>query len=194
MSDPKPRNYGEVETTVENRSSAKDALQKSCYFKIDFGISEEATVYEAVQRFAAYNIGALAVTNADKKVIGIVSERDYVSKVKGKFGRIIYVDFSTAIQQLHTPVTQVSAEQRQAPSRGLLYRYDDTCTAATTAIFEPQPSPSAGAAECLRSSTEQLDRAAAVVQCRNYLYWYLVSHRSPRWSGSPVNLLLVVVS
>ncbi|CAM9549098.1 unnamed protein product, partial [Hapterophycus canaliculatus] len=81
MSDPKPRNYGEVPTTVENRSSAKDALQKSCYFKIDFGISEEATVYEAVQRFAAYNIGALAVTNADEKVIGIVSERDYVSKV-----------------------------------------------------------------------------------------------------------------
>lgn len=81
MSDPKPRNYGEVATTVENRSSAKDALQKSCYFKIDFGISEEATVYEAVQRFAAYNIGALAVTNEDKRVIGIVSERDYVSKV-----------------------------------------------------------------------------------------------------------------
>lgn len=38
-------------------------------------------VYEAVQRFAAYNIGALAVTNAEGKVIGIVSERDYVSKV-----------------------------------------------------------------------------------------------------------------
>lgn len=84
LSDPKPRNYGEVATTVENRSSAKDALQKSCYFKIDFGISEDATVYEAVQRFAAYNIGALAVTNADKRVIGIVSERDYVSKVREK--------------------------------------------------------------------------------------------------------------
>lgn len=81
MSDPKPRNYGEVPTTVENRSSAKDALKKSCYFKIDFGIDEEATVYEAVQRFAAYNIGALAVTSEDQKVIGIVSERDYVSKV-----------------------------------------------------------------------------------------------------------------
>lgn len=38
-------------------------------------------VYEAVQRFAAYNIGALAVTNDKGKVIGIVSERDYVSKV-----------------------------------------------------------------------------------------------------------------
>lgn len=38
-------------------------------------------MFEAVQRFAAYNIGALAVTGAEGKVIGIVSERDYVSKV-----------------------------------------------------------------------------------------------------------------
>lgn len=81
MNDPKPRNYGEIPTSVENRSSATDALQKSCYYKIDFGISEDATVFEVVQRFAAYNIGALAVTDADKKVVGIVSERDYVSKV-----------------------------------------------------------------------------------------------------------------
>lgn len=57
------------------------ALEKSCYLKIDFTISQDATVYEAVQRFAAYNIGALAVTNADGKVAGIVSERDYVCKV-----------------------------------------------------------------------------------------------------------------
>lgn len=84
MSDPSPRNYGEIPTSVENRSSAKDALEKSCYFKIDFGIQEDAMVYEAVQRFAAYNIGALAVTNAEGKVIGIVSERDYVCKVKGQ--------------------------------------------------------------------------------------------------------------
>lgn len=93
LSDPKPRNYGEVATTVENRSSAKDALKKSCYFKIDFGISEDATVYEAVQRFAAYNIGALAVTNEDKRVIGIVSERDYVSKVSAGTGCSLHVFF-----------------------------------------------------------------------------------------------------
>ncbi|CAM9653927.1 unnamed protein product, partial [Sphacelaria rigidula] len=81
LRDPAPRNYGEIPTTVEKRSSAKDALEQSCYFKIDFGIAEDAMVYEAVQRFAAYNIGALAVTNAEGKIIGIVSERDYVSKV-----------------------------------------------------------------------------------------------------------------
>lgn len=85
LSDPKPRNYGEVPTTVEDRSSAQDALKKSRYFKIDFGIDEDAFVFEAVQRFAAYNISALAVTSKDK-VVGIVSERDYVSKVCGSWG------------------------------------------------------------------------------------------------------------
>jgi len=33
-------------------------------------------------RFAAYNIGALAVTDAAGKVIGVISERDYVCKVR----------------------------------------------------------------------------------------------------------------
>ncbi|CAM9965414.1 unnamed protein product, partial [Phaeothamnion confervicola] len=56
-------------------------MEKSCYFKINFKIPEDAMVYEAVQRFAAYNIGALAVTDASGAVAGIISERDYVSKV-----------------------------------------------------------------------------------------------------------------
>lgn len=32
-------------------------------------------------RFAAYNIGALAVTDTAGKVIGVISERDYVCKI-----------------------------------------------------------------------------------------------------------------
>jgi hypothetical protein len=36
--------------------------------------------------FAAYNIGALAVTDSSGKVIGVISERDYVCKV-GRVGR-----------------------------------------------------------------------------------------------------------
>jgi hypothetical protein len=58
---PGSRDYGELPTAIDGRSSARSALKKSCYFRIDFKISEDATVFEAVQRFAAYNIGALAV-------------------------------------------------------------------------------------------------------------------------------------
>ena len=50
---------------------------------IDFKIAEDVPVYEAIKRMAANRIGALAVTSASdtEKIIGIVSERDYLTKV-----------------------------------------------------------------------------------------------------------------
>ena len=50
-------------TTLEESPSAKSAWQKSCYFEMDFTIPEEATVYEAVQKFAAYDVGCLVTTD-----------------------------------------------------------------------------------------------------------------------------------
>lgn len=50
--------------TLKELDSAESAWQKSCYFEIDFTIKEDATVYEAVQRFAAFNIGALVTVDA----------------------------------------------------------------------------------------------------------------------------------
>lgn len=52
--------------------------------KIDFKISEKASVYDAIQRMAGHNIGCLAVTDGSEpkgKVIGVISERDYLTKV-----------------------------------------------------------------------------------------------------------------
>lgn len=53
------RNFG----TVERKGSILSAWEKSCYHELDFTIPEEATVYEAVERFSAYDIGALVATN-----------------------------------------------------------------------------------------------------------------------------------
>ena len=75
------RPYKEVPSYIGERPTAQSAWEKSCYFKIDFKVNENCLVYEAVQRFAAYNIGALAVTNDEGKVVGMMSERDYVCKV-----------------------------------------------------------------------------------------------------------------
>ena len=61
--------------------SAIDVFEKSCYFKIDFKINEEASAKEAVLRFTAFNIGCLAVTDASNKVVGVCSERDYINKI-----------------------------------------------------------------------------------------------------------------
>merc|ERR1712130_490128 len=45
------------------------------------GIEDDATVYEAVQKFSAYNIGALVTTNKAGSITGVLSERDYINKV-----------------------------------------------------------------------------------------------------------------
>jgi len=50
-------------------------------YEIDYTINEDLPVYDAVQKFAAYNIGCLVTVNADGKISGVVSERDYVCKI-----------------------------------------------------------------------------------------------------------------
>ena len=69
--------------------TARSALSKSCYLNMNWKISENATVFDAINRMVAYKIGALAVTKGDSEdneVIGIISERDYLCKV-GHMGR-----------------------------------------------------------------------------------------------------------
>jgi predicted transcriptional regulator len=68
-------------TYAKSPVSALNVFQKSCYYKIDFKISETATVKEAVTRFTAFNIGCLAVTDKNNKVVGVCSERDFINKV-----------------------------------------------------------------------------------------------------------------
>ena len=61
--------------------SALSLFQNSCYHKIDFKISENNTVHQAVKKFTAFNVGCLAVTNSQNHVVGVLSERDYAHKV-----------------------------------------------------------------------------------------------------------------
>jgi len=61
--------------------SALSVFKNSCYHKIDFKISEDHTANNAVQRFSAFNIGCLAVTDPTNTVVGVLSERDYINKV-----------------------------------------------------------------------------------------------------------------
>ena len=60
--------------------TAQHAWEQSCYFNIDFLIDENAKVYDAIQRMAAFNVGCLCVTS-NGKLSGVISERDYVCKL-----------------------------------------------------------------------------------------------------------------
>lgn len=60
---------------------AIDIFNKSCYNKVDFKINENSSATEVVQRFTSLNVGCLAVTDNTDKVVGVISERDYISKV-----------------------------------------------------------------------------------------------------------------
>jgi predicted transcriptional regulator len=71
------RKFSSITTPV----SAIDVFKKSCYDKIDFKINEDSSVQEAVNRFTAFNIGCLAVTDNSNKVVGVCSERDFITKV-----------------------------------------------------------------------------------------------------------------
>jgi signal-transduction protein with cAMP-binding, CBS, and nucleotidyltransferase domain len=71
------RKFSSITTPV----SAINVFKKSCYHKIDFKINEDSSVQEAVNRFTAFNIGCLAVTDNSNKVVGVCSERDFITKV-----------------------------------------------------------------------------------------------------------------
>lgn len=66
--------------------SALGLFERSCYHKIDFKISEDSTAREAATRFTAFNIGCLAVTNSEDKIVAVCSGRDYINKV-GALGK-----------------------------------------------------------------------------------------------------------
>ena len=68
-------------SSISRSVSALNVFEKSCYRKVDFRINEENTVKDAVVRFTAFNVGCLAVTDKNNKVVGVCSERDYINKV-----------------------------------------------------------------------------------------------------------------
>jgi CBS-domain-containing membrane protein len=65
-----------------NKGTAKDMMEKSCYHGVNFVISEDATVFDAITRMAGINLGCLAVSGADGRFVGVVTERDYLKKVE----------------------------------------------------------------------------------------------------------------
>ena len=55
--------------TAEKSGSVMDAWNKSCYHEMDFTISDEEMVFDAVKKFSAFDVGALVTTNEAGKFL-----------------------------------------------------------------------------------------------------------------------------
>jgi CBS domain-containing protein len=62
-------------------------------------------IHRAIQKFAAYDIGCLVTTDANGDISGVISERDYISKVAllgRKSKELMVKDISTKTANLMT--------------------------------------------------------------------------------------------
>jgi len=69
-------------------------------------VPEHETLGLALDRMAAHGVGALLVVNADDKLVGILTERDYMVKVVGladDYARLPLRDYMTAAPETVTP-------------------------------------------------------------------------------------------
>lgn len=55
-------------TSSEKKGSIVDAWNKSCYHEMDFTINENSTVFDAVEKFAAFDVGALVTVDDEGKL------------------------------------------------------------------------------------------------------------------------------
>ena len=61
-----------VTSKVGDRT-AEHAWNKSCYSGIDYTISEDATVFDVVEKLAAYDVGCLVTKDKEGKITILVS-------------------------------------------------------------------------------------------------------------------------
>jgi hypothetical protein len=70
--------YRTFVTSVKEAATADDALRFSGYSAIDFTIPEDAPVYDAVQKFAAFNIGCLVTVDTAGTFLVFVELSSYL--------------------------------------------------------------------------------------------------------------------
>jgi CBS domain-containing protein len=82
-------------------------------------IGPQAKVYEALQRMAQHDVGALVVLDDEGNVVGLVSERDYARKVilKGKFSKDVPVH-----EIMTSQVVCISSQQKMDACMAIMTR------------------------------------------------------------------------
>lgn len=76
--------------TVKEGLTATDAWNKSCYSGIDYTVNEDLPVYDAVQKFAAYNVGCLVTVDAEGEYLVGKRTTWILSRPSSEFARTMY--------------------------------------------------------------------------------------------------------
>lgn len=81
-------------------------------------IQETANLSDALERMKQYNLGGLPVVDAENRVKGIVTERDFMRMVKGKLTGTTVSDFMTKNVVVITPHTSILEAERTMIQQG----------------------------------------------------------------------------
>ena len=70
--------------------TAEHAWNKSCYSGIDYTISDDATVYDMVEKLVAHDVGCLVTKDAEGKISGgVQGARELISYVTHKLTSLL---------------------------------------------------------------------------------------------------------
>jgi CBS domain-containing protein len=101
---PKPVKAGPASTAEEEAMTVKAILEAKGHDVVTLGPNEK--LGEAIRILAEHKIGALVVTNGDRQIVGILSERDIVRVVAREGGAALDIPVRSAM----TPKVKICNE------------------------------------------------------------------------------------
>ena len=83
-------------------------------------LSHKSSIGDAVSKMLEKDVGAFPIINSDKKIVGIISERDFVSLLSGILTDEVVEDFMTTSLITTTPGTRIEGASKMMVRNNIL--------------------------------------------------------------------------